>query len=136
MIVVSEKSRTALVALVELANHNSGQPVPIVEVAEARGVPLHVVEQLFGSLRRAGILQSQRGMRGGYSFRRPPSEVTVLDVVEAVDGELTSPDSMPAVQDAVWREAIHGLAGMLGGSTVAELAHREAEVRSAPMFHI
>jgi Rrf2 family protein len=136
MIVVSDKSRTALISLVELVNQNSDQPVPIIEVAEARGVPLHVVEQLFGSLRRAGILQSQRGMRGGYSFRKPPSEVTVLDVVEAVDGELASLEAMGQGLDSVWREALEGLSATLSGATVAELAHRDAEARSAPMFHI
>lgn len=136
MIAVSDKSRTALVALVELANQNSDQPVPIVEIAEARGVPLHVVEQLFGSLRRAGLLQSQRGMRGGYSFRRPPSEITVLDVVEAVDGELASPEAMANGLDTIWRDALQGLVDTLGGATVAELALEDSEARSAPMFHI
>lgn len=136
MIVVSEKSRIALVALVELVSQNSDQPVPIIEVAQACDVPLHVVEQLFGSLRRAGILQSQRGMRGGYSFRRPPSEVSVLDVVEAVDGEIASADGMGTGLDTVWRQAIEGLAGTLGSASVAEIAHRDAEARSAPMFHI
>jgi Rrf2 family protein len=136
MIVVSDKSRTALLGLVELIGQGSGQPVPIVEIAEARDVPLHVVEQLFGNLRRAGILQSQRGMRGGYSFRRPPSEISVLDVVEAVDGELTSPEALPGAPDAIWRDAIRGLAETLGGVTVAEVHRAEAEARSAPMFHI
>ena len=91
MITITEKSRSAVLALTELAQRGSAAPVPILEVAEARGIPLHFLEQLFAGLRRAGILQSQRGVKGGYSFRRPPTEVTILEVVETVDGRITSP---------------------------------------------
>ena len=91
MITITEKSRSAVIALTELAQRGSAGPVPILEVAERRGIPLHFLEQLFVGLRRAGILQSQRGVKGGYSFRRPPSQVSVLEVVETVDGRLSAP---------------------------------------------
>mgnify|MGYP001212979347 CR=1 FL=1 len=89
MLTITEKSRSAVQALTELAQRGMASPVPILEVAESRGIPLHFLEQLFAGLRRAGILQSQRGVKGGYSFRRPPSDITVLEVVETVDGRLT-----------------------------------------------
>ena len=136
MIVITEKSRAALAALVDLAAQGSERPVPIVEVAERRGLALHVVEQLFGALRRAGILRSQRGMRGGYAFRRPAAEVTVLDVVEAVDGEVAAPDATPGGGNEIWREALDGATAVLGETTVADVARREAAARNAPMFHI
>jgi Rrf2 family transcriptional regulator, cysteine metabolism repressor len=112
--------------------------VPILEVAEARSIPLHFLEQLFAGLRRAGILQSQRGVKGGYSFRRPPAEVTILEVVETVDGRLTSPGVQAASEGAesVWAEARAGLAELLSGLTVADMVEREARFQSAPMFHI
>jgi len=135
MITVSDKSRLALQALVELSRRPASTPVPIVEVASARAIPLHIVEQLFGGLRRAGILQSQRGVKGGYSFRRPASEVTVNAVIAAVDGEpdLAGLDDGPI--DSVLRGAAEGFRDVLEGVTVAELAQREAQSR-APMFHI
>jgi Rrf2 family protein len=110
--------------------------VPILEVAESRGIPLHFLEQLFAGLRRAGILQSQRGVKGGYSFRRPPAEVTVLEVVETVDGRLTPPGVEGDGADSIWIEARAALAGVLGGITIADVQEREARLRSAPMFHI
>ena len=112
--------------------------MPILEVAEARGIPLHFLEQLFAGLRRAGILQSQRGVKGGYSFRRAPAEVTILEVVETVDGRITSPagSGPPEGADSVWAEARAGLAELLSGLTVADMVEREARFQSAPMFHI
>ena len=112
--------------------------MPILEVAEARGIPLHFLEQLFAGLRRAGVLQSQRGVKGGYSFRRAPSEVSILEVVETVDGRLTAP---PAADDArgsgfVWAEARTTLADLLVGLTIADMVEREARAQDAPMFHI
>lgn len=128
-----------MLALTELAERGSAGPVPILEVAEARGIPLHFLEQLFAGLRRAGVLQSQRGVKGGYSFRRLPSEVTILEVVETVDGRITPPggsDDGPDAVDGVWASARSTLADLLAGITIADIQEREARLRSAPMFHI
>jgi Rrf2 family transcriptional regulator, cysteine metabolism repressor len=111
--------------------------VPILEVAEARGIPLHFLEQLFAGLRRAGVLQSQRGVKGGYSFRRPPAEVTILEVVETVDGRITAPpDEDGNGSGFVWTEARATLAELLEGLTIADMVEREARAQDAPMFHI
>jgi Rrf2 family cysteine metabolism transcriptional repressor len=139
LITITEKSRSALLALAELAGKRGGPPVPILEVAEARGIPLHVLEQLFSALRRAGILQSQRGVKGGYSFARAPVDVTVLEVVETVDGRLAAGapvDPSRAGAESVWNEARARLADLLGGLTVADVVEREARLQGAPMFHI
>ncbi|MEQ8833302.1 MAG: Rrf2 family transcriptional regulator [Miltoncostaeaceae bacterium] len=140
MIAITEKSRSAVLALTELARRSSAVPVPILEVSESRGIPLHFLEQLFAGLRRAGILQSQRGVKGGYSFRRPPAEITVLDVVETVDGRLTpsETDAAPAVAPAedVWAEARQALCAVLAGLTIADIVEREARAQGAPMFFI
>ena len=138
MITVSEKSRLALSALVELARRSTAAPVPLVEVAGAREIPLHVVEQLFGALRRAGILQSQRGVKGGYSFRRAPAEVAVIEVVEVVDGRigLATDGDAAGPGDWVWVEAAAALVGALDELTIADIAEREVHESSAPMFHI
>lgn len=137
MIAVTDRSRWALLALVELAGRGSGAPVPIVEVAERRGIPVHLLEQLFSTLRRAGILQSQRGMRGGYQLRRDPTELTVLEVVEAVDGPVAAGGG--AGDDAagrVWSAAAARLADGLRAVSVADVVEAEARLQAAPMFHI
>lgn len=113
--------------------------MPILEVAEARSIPLHFLEQIFAGLRRAGILQSQRGVKGGYSFRRLPAEVSILEVVEAVDGRISPPGGAHAEahgSETVWTEARATLAELLGSLTIADMQEREARFESAPMFHI
>src|ERR1700753_863278 len=89
VISITSKSRYAVVALAELARSGE-RPVPIKELAERRDIPEQVLEQLFSTLRRAGLLTSHRGMRGGYTLSRPPEEITVLEVVQALDGKIGS----------------------------------------------
>lgn len=120
-------------ALTELARRGADVPVPILELAEARHIALHVLEQLFASLRRAGILRSQRGVRGGYAFARTPGEVSVLTVVECVDGPLR-PDS--DAEACIWQDARHALADLLEATSIGELAEREASAAGSLMFHI
>ncbi|MGZ5411130.1 MAG: RrF2 family transcriptional regulator, partial [Solirubrobacterales bacterium] len=81
MISVTSKSRYAVVALAELAG-SGPDPIPIGQIAERRGIPVQFLEQLFSTLRRAGILVSHRGAKGGYTLARPATEVTVLEVVQ------------------------------------------------------
>ena len=135
IIAISDKSRSAIVALTQLARRGEGGPVPIVEISEARDIPLHVLEQLFSALRRAGILASQRGVKGGYSFLRPPGEVTLLEVVETVDGRLAAAGDAAGV-DGVWRQARQLLVGLLGDLTIADMVDEEERMSEAPMFHI
>ncbi len=88
MLSITSKSPYALRALAELARSGGDGPVPIGELARRRDIPVQFLEQLFAVLRRAGVLRSQRGVKGGYSFAREPSEITVLEVVELLDGPL------------------------------------------------
>jgi Rrf2 family transcriptional regulator, cysteine metabolism repressor len=87
VISITSKSRYAVVALAELARSGE-RPVPIKELAERRDIPEQFLEQLFSTLRRAGLLTSHRGMRGGYTLSRPAEEITVLDVVQTLDGKV------------------------------------------------
>src|SRR5687768_12301369 len=108
-------------------------PVPIGELARRREIPPQFLEGLFATLRRAGILQSQRGVKGGYSFARSPSEVSVLEVVELLEGELTAKD---AGDDEIWQRAIGALREVLGSTTIAQLAEGEAQARGQSMYYI
>ena len=132
MLTITSKSPYAVRALAELARAGGGGPIPIGEIARRRDVPVQFLEGLFATLRRAGVLQSQRGVKGGYSFARPPEEVSVLEVVELLEGDLV-PDA--AAASPVWLEAVEALRGVLGSVTIAEVARREAEA-AAPMYYI
>jgi Rrf2 family protein len=130
MISITSKSPYALAALAELQFHGGTDPVPIAELARRREIPVQFLEQLFATLRRAGVLRSQRGVGGGYSFGRAPSDVTVLEVVELLDG--------PLGQDAngVFAEAAEAARAVLAGYTIAEMADTEARAAGADMYHI
>jgi Rrf2 family transcriptional regulator, cysteine metabolism repressor len=130
MISISTKSPYALSALVELYRHGDSGPVSIAELARGRQIPVQFLEQLFATLRRAGILRSQRGVKGGYSFARHPEELTVLELVELLDGPLGT--------DArgVFAEAAQAARGVLGEATVASVAEQEIRAAGALMYHI
>jgi Rrf2 family transcriptional regulator, cysteine metabolism repressor len=139
LITITSKSRYAVSALTELARQGAvpgGQPVPIAELARRREIPLQFLEQLFGTLRRAGLLQSQRGVKGGYTFVKDPSEVTVLEVVQLLDGEFDADAAAAGGTTEVWSKGVAALRGVFGSTTIADVLAREAEVAGARMYHI
>ena len=130
MVSITAKSPYALKALTELGRTGGDTPVPIGELARRRDIPVQFLEQLFATLRRAGVLKSQRGVKGGYSFAREPSSITVLEIVELLDG--------PLGRDAegILAEAAAAARTVLEGTTIADLIEREAREAGAAMYHI
>src|SRR5436190_8123291 len=116
MLSITAKSPYALKALTELGRTGGDSPVPIGELARRRDIPVQFLEGLFATLRRAGILSSQRGVKGGYSFARAADELTVLEVVEALEGSLEA-DALR--QGEIWAEAVAALRERLGAVTIA-----------------
>jgi Rrf2 family protein len=104
--------------------------VPIGELARRREVPVQFLEQLFAILRRAGVVSSQRGVKGGYRFAREPSEITVLEIVELLDGPLGRD------ADGVFGDAARAAREVLAATTIADVVEREAREAGASMYHI
>ncbi len=130
MLSITTKSPYAVRALAELARSGGAGPVPIGELARRRDIPVQFLEQLFAALRRAGILKSQRGVKGGYSFARDPSTVTVLEVVELLDGPLG------ADAEGIFAEATAATRAVLEGATNADVVERENRQAGAHMYYI
>lgn len=130
MISITTKSPYALLALAELGRLGGSGPVPIAELARRREIPVQFLEQLFAVLRRAGVLKSQRGVKGGYSFGREPSEITVLEIVELLDG------TFGAGSEGVFAEAAAAARAVLESTTVADVIEREARDAGAAMYYI
>lgn len=130
MISITSKSPYAVAALAELGRYGGSAPVPIGELARRREMPVQFLEQLFAVLRRAGVVSSQRGVKGGYRFAREPSEVTVLEIVELLDGPLGRD------ADGVFGEAARAAREVLGATTIADVVEREARDAGASMYHI
>jgi DNA-binding IscR family transcriptional regulator len=129
MISITTKSPYALQALSELGRSGDG-PVPIGELARRRDIPVQFLEQLFATLRRAGVLKSQRGVKGGYTVARSPAEITVLEIVELLDG--------PLGRDAqgVFAEAAAAARAVLEATTIAAIVEREARDAGVAMYYI
>ncbi len=132
MISVTSKSRYAVVALAELSRSGT-DPVPIGQVADRRGIPVQFLEQLFSTLRRAGILTSHRGAKGGYTLARSPEEITVLEVVQALDGTLGQEGEEAG---GIWAEGVDSLRATFRSNTIADIAAREDRESGAGMYYI
>ena len=145
---ISMKSRYAVRALTELARREEtepGKPVRLGDIADSRDMPLQFLEQVFAALRRSGVVRSRRGAAGGYALARPAAEITVLDVVAALDGVPSPAECTQGLCErvdgcgasSVWIEAQQALEKVLGGTTIGDLLAREDALRGrAPMYQI
>ncbi|MDB9529415.1 Rrf2 family transcriptional regulator [Oscillatoria sp. CS-180] len=87
LVELSSKSEYALLALLELGrNFSNGEPMQIRQIAAQQSIPDRYLEQLLATLRRAGIVRSQRGAKGGYLLARSPWQVTLYDIVSCIEG--------------------------------------------------
>lgn len=130
---LTAKSEYGLLAMIDLAcNHGSG-PVSAREVAERRNIPPRFLEQLFVALRRSGLVSAVRGAKGGFVLAREPREVSVLDVVEALEGPLTASvcdlergiecgHAGACAAAPVWEAATSALREVFASKTLDELA--------------
>jgi Rrf2 family protein len=132
VISITSKSRYAVVAMAELAR-SGDRPVPVKELAERRSIPDQFLEQLFSTLRRAGLLTSHRGSKGGYTLARPAEEITVLEVVQALDGKVGQEADEAG---GIWAEGVAALRGVFGETSIADIESREAEEAAARMYFI
>ena len=130
MLSITTKSPYALRALVELARLGGKEPIPIGELARRRDIPVQFLEQLFAVLRRGGLLRSQRGVKGGYLFARDPSEITVAEIVELLDGPIG------AGAESVFADAAAAARAVLASVTVADVLERENRAAGASMYYI
>jgi len=130
MLSITSKSPYAVRALIELHRFGDVDPVPIAELARRGDIPAQFLEQLFATLRRAGLLRSQRGVKGGYSFAKPAAQITVLEVVELLDG--------PVGQGAtgIFAEAAQAASEVLSEQSIADVAEAEARAAGASMYFI
>jgi Rrf2 family protein len=84
----------AVNGLMALASMKATGPVQLKEIANTRNLPANYLAKIFGQLARAKILRSYRGARRGFMFARPPQQITLLDIYEAVEGPMEAADSL------------------------------------------
>ena len=128
---VSAKTDYALRAALELAAAPDEKPVKGERIATAQAIPLRFLENILMQLRHAGLVESRRGAEGGYRLARPAGEVTLADVIRAIDGPLAGvsgarPETLDFTGVAepmrdVWIAVRASLRGVLEGVTLADV---------------
>jgi Rrf2 family protein len=108
---ISARADYAVRAAVELAAADEGRPTKGEAIAQAQGIPLKFLENILGDLRHAGIVRSQRGADGGYWLARAADQITVADVIRAVEGPLASVRGGPP-EDVAYAGAAESLASV------------------------
>jgi Rrf2 family transcriptional regulator, cysteine metabolism repressor len=95
----STKAEYGVRVMVELARRDGGEPVPLAEIAAHDGLPLAYLEHLVARLRKAALVDSRRGSRGGYMLARPANEITMAEVVEALEGSIAPIECISQASD-------------------------------------
>lgn len=143
---LSSRLEYALVALLEIAKHQAqGKPLKVNEIAASQSLPERYLDQIFTSLKRQGILSSQRGMKGGYLLARELWQITLLDVVVAIEGsgdrKKVDPTSSNTLEKTVVVQTFEGIKDsvddLLKSYTLQDLAKTlETQRQSSPMYYI
>ena len=141
---LSAKVEYALLALLELAKHHDKKvPLTINEIAAKQPIPERYLEQILAQLRRAGMVQSQRGSKGGFVLMNDPWQITVLEIVALVEGERKEKESTEtrtlekALILEIWAKANIASIEVLRSYTLQDL-YQETETRTqnSPMYYI
>jgi Rrf2 family protein len=129
---ISAKADYAVRAVVELAATTDEKPVKAERIATAQGIPLNFLENILGELRHAGIVRSHRGAEGGFRLAKPATDISVADVIRAVEGPLASvrggppeDSAYPGASEAlprVWIAVRANLRKVVENVTVADVA--------------
>jgi Rrf2 family protein len=137
------KADYAVRAAIELAAVGTGAPVKADQIADAQSIPLNFLENILSELRRAGIVESRRGAAGGYRLGRPAEEISLADVIRAVEGPLAnvrgiSPDALEYDGSAVrlrdvWVALRASVRAVLEHVTLADVARGELPPRIAEL---
>jgi len=146
---LSNKGRYAVRAMFDLAFHAEGAAAQIKEIAERQVIPLRFLEQIFQDLRRAGLVTSKRGPRGGYQLGRAAHEISLGEVFRAIEGslavyaredEVADGDAASlAITDAAFRELSTRIEACFDAVTLEELcerAQRQGLKKNAPAGYV
>lgn len=141
---ISTKGDYATRALQDLALHYDQGPIAIEKIASRQGLPVRYLEQLLLTLKRAGFLLSKRGVNGGYSLAKPPSRITLGDILRTVDGPIEAIyclDQPPREECAretdcvlrdVWSEVGRAVSAIVDHTTLQDICDRMRQKASEP----
>lgn len=130
---LSTKGRYAVTAMMDLALHDRFGPVTLAEISQCQGISLSYLEQLFAKLRKKGLVEGVRGPGGGYRLARAAADVTVADIVSAVDekvdatrcsGRRNCQEGKRCLTHELWSDLSKQIFTFLSGITLAQFVER------------
>jgi Rrf2 family protein len=148
----STKAEYGVRVMVELARRAGEDPIPLAEIAEHDGLPLAYLEHLVARLRKAGLVDSRRGSRGGYLLARSPTKITMAEVVEALEGSIAPIECISQGPDGsivcsresdlthvcptklLWTRVRFAIVRTLQETTLAELVLEPTLLKAGPAF--
>jgi Rrf2 family cysteine metabolism transcriptional repressor len=140
---VSARGAYAVQAVLDLAVHHGEGLVPIQGIAARRGIPPRYLEQVLIALKRAGLVDARRGAAGGYQLTRAPAELTVGEVLRAVEGAGTPVAGGRVGRNGheddlaeLWTDVSRAVASVVDRTTFATLVERVRRRTARPMYHI
>ncbi|MFW5787314.1 MAG: RrF2 family transcriptional regulator [Halanaerobiales bacterium] len=138
---VSTRGRYGLRAMVELAKHKGSGAIPLRKIAEKQQISEQYLEQLFSNLRQADLVKSVRGAKGGYLLNNSPENITVKDIISALEGPIAPVDCVKdegevcelineCVTHDLWEELQDCIKDMLNSVTLEDLKQKSIKRKS------
>ncbi len=136
---LTTKGRFAVTAMIDLAMHNGKSPVTLSEISERQKISLSYLEQLFGKLRRQELVSSVRGPGGGYNLAKPTEQMSVADIITAVDepidatqchGKENCKDDQKCITHDLWTDLNRHIFDYLRAVTLSELVSKQLKKAS------
>ena len=130
---LTTKGRYAVTAMLDLALHGQRGPVSLADIAERQAISLSYLEQLFSKLRRGGLVNSVRGPGGGYQLQKARDEISIAEIVGAVDetidatgchGQADCQSGFTCLTHHLWSDLSQQIHGFLDGITLGSLVDR------------
>lgn len=133
---ISTRGRYGLRSLVDLVVNAGDNPIPLREIAERQGISESYLEQVFAILRKAGLITAVRGSYGGYTLARPASEITIKEILSALEGSLVPVDCVTneqrsqcrrknsCITHSFWKELDVKISELLSSTTLQDIVNK------------
>lgn len=138
---LSTKARYGVRAMLSLALDYGKGPVPLKEIAKHQGISEKYLEHLMVPLKSAGLVRSIRGMHGGYTLARPPLQINLNEVVQALEGSIAPVDCLDdpsichhselCITRRVWEKMQHAMGEVLKSTTLKDLVEQQNEQKQS-----
>lgn len=132
---LTTKGRYAVTAMLDLAYHSEKRPVTLTDIAKRQHISLSYLEQLFARLRRAGMVEGVRGPGGGYQLSRAASQISIADIISAVDetidstrcgGKANCQNNQPCLAHELWMGLSEQIRQYLASISLQDVLHRKS----------